>query len=117
MGGWNQVGMRWTRQCVADRAKNVVIDVAGATGVLAAYEGAATLDSLTVQAGVSNARPAPGSSHYAIVARGAATQLTLDDVIAEAMPGAPGNNAQRGAEVCSVRAVADELANLHLRLS
>jgi hypothetical protein len=104
IGGWDNAGGAWTRQCTATRAHSAVIASHDNVAVQAQFDGSATLDTLTIR---SKSQASPGESVYGVMLRGAATELHLNEVAVEAadagdgVEGAPGNAGADGRSGCS----------------
>ncbi len=94
-GGWEIFNGRWARNCSPRPNAAVVIRAPNDANVtvLAEYSGQATLHLLTLK---SKPTALPSESLYGIVARGAATNLRLEDVAIVVAPGGDGNDGPSG---------------------
>jgi hypothetical protein len=89
-GGWSANGSTWTPICDSTTSTAVTIQGATNTTVTAAYSGTTTLRDVRIVGQIS---PGPSESIYGISATGAATNLTLDQVIVTVGPGGVGSDA------------------------
>jgi hypothetical protein len=95
-GGWHvggEAGTDWTYDCVSPAALVTVQAPSGSNATVVTSSGAATLTTVTV---LSKAAAAPGQSLYGIMATGASTRLTLDDVIVNVAGGGDGATGSAG---------------------
>jgi hypothetical protein len=97
-GGWEVIGTSWTPNCV-DPSGAVVIHAPPTATVSAVADnlgGLATISTLTL---LSKAQVdvQPGESLYGVMATGATTRLTLDDVVVQTANGGDGPSGGGGA--------------------
>jgi hypothetical protein len=95
-GGWEIFNGVWARNCTSTPNAAVIIRAPNDANVtvLADYAGEATLHLLTLR---SKATALPSETLYGVIARGAATNLRLDDVAIVVASGGDGNDGVGGA--------------------